>query len=272
MLEAYVHPTAIIGDGAKIHETAKIGPYAVIGGNVTIGAGTRVGAHAVIDGHTTIGDNCNIFPSASVGLEPQDLSYKGEATGVIIGNRTTLREFATVHRGTGDRFTVIGDDCFFMNYSHVAHDCRMGNGVILANGATFGGHCQVGDYVVCGGLVVFHQHVRVGRMVMISGAMGTRADMPPFSLCDGRPARVVGVNAVGMRRQKFSVPTRTAIKNAYKLIYRSGLNTANALSKIESELPDLPELREIVEFYRSSKRGVIKGGFDDENGDEGGEG
>ncbi|MBS1997782.1 MAG: acyl-ACP--UDP-N-acetylglucosamine O-acyltransferase [Cyanobacteria bacterium SZAS LIN-2] len=265
-----IHPTAIIADGAVIHETVQIGPYAVIGPNVKIGAGTRVGAHAVLDGHTTIGEDCRLFAGASVGLEPQDLSYKGEPTGVILGNRVTLREYATVHRGTGDRFTTVGDDCFFMNYSHIAHDCTIGKGVILANGATFGGHCVVGDYVVGGGLVVFHQHVKVGRMVMISGITGTRADLPPFSICDDRPARVVGVNAVGMRRQKFSAETRSAIKSAYKLIYRSGLNYANALARIEAELPPLPELKEIVDFYRASKRGVVKGGFGEESSEEDG--
>jgi UDP-N-acetylglucosamine acyltransferase len=260
-----IHPTAIISDGAKIHETVQIGPYAVIGANVNIGAGTKIGAHAVIDGYTTIGDDCNIFAGASVGLEPQDLSYKGEPTGVIIGNRVTLREYATVHRGTGDRFTTVGDDCFFMNYTHVAHDCQMGKGIILANNATFGGHCKVGDYVVAGGLVVFHQHVRVGRMVMIGGITGTRADLPPFAICDERPARVIGVNNVGMRRQKFTAALRAEIKSAYKIIYRSGLNNAQALAKIESDLPPLPELKEIVDFYRSSKRGVVKGAFDEES-------
>jgi UDP-N-acetylglucosamine acyltransferase len=265
-----IHPTAIIGDGAKIHDTAQIGPYAVIGGNVKIGAGTKVGAHAVIDGYTTIGEDCNIFASACVGLEPQDLSYKNEPTGVIIGDRVTLREFVTVHRGTGDRFTTIGDDCFFMNYVHIAHDCQMGKGVILANSATFGGHCHVGDFAVAGGLVVFHQHVHVGRMVMIGGITGTRQDLPPFSTCDNRPARVVGLNLVGMKRQKFAPATRTAIKEAYKLIYRSGLNTTAALAKIEAELPKLPEIAEIVEFFRTSKRGVVKGAFDEESSQEDG--
>jgi len=224
----------------------------------------------VIDGYTTIGEDCNIFAFASVGLEPQDLSYKNEPTGVMIGNRVTLREYVTVHRGTGDRFTTVGDDCFFMNYVHIAHDCQMGKGVILANCATFGGHCQVGDNTVAGGLVVFHQHVRVGRMVMVGGITGTRQDIPPFVTADERPCRVVGLNLVGMRRQKVSAATRTAIKSAYKLINWSGLNNAQALAKIEAELPPLPELKEIVDFYRSSKRGVVKGIASEETSDEGG--
>ena len=253
-----IHPTAIIGDGAKLHETVQVGPYAVIGTNVVVGAGTRIGAHSVIDGYTTIGAECNIFPSASVGLEPQDLSYKGEPTGVVIGDRVTLREFVTIHRGTGDRFTTIGNDCFFMNYAHIAHDCKVGNGVILANSATFGGHCTVGDNAVIGGLVVFHQHVRVGRMAMVSGFSATRQDLPPFAMCDGRPAYVIGVNTVGMRRQKFSLPTRSAIKDAYKIIFNHELNFTTTLGQVEAKYPDIPEIKEILEYFRSSKRGVVK--------------
>jgi UDP-N-acetylglucosamine acyltransferase len=156
-----IHRTAIISDGAQIHESAEIGPYAVIGPNVNIGRGTKVGPHVVIDGHTTIGEDCNIFAGASIGLDPQDLAYKGDPTGVIIGARVTIREYATIHRATGEGFTTIGDDCFLMNYAHVAHNCKLGRGVIMANGATLAGHVQVGDHAVFGGLIVIHQFVRV---------------------------------------------------------------------------------------------------------------
>lgn len=253
------HPTAVIADGAQIHESVEIAPYAVIGPNVRIGAGTKIGSHAIIDGYTTIGENCHIFAGATIGLEPQDLGYKNEPTGVIIGDRTTIREYVTIHRGTGDRFTRIGSDCFFMCYSHIAHDCQVGDGVILANCATFAGHCQVGDYAVMAGQVIFHQHVRIGRLAMVSGMSGSRVDIPPFAMCDGRPTAVRAVNLVGMRRRKFSPETRTAIKEAFKLIYRSGLNNAQALEKIASDLPPLPELKELVEFFKSSKRGIAKG-------------
>lgn len=258
-VESLIHPTAIINSGAIIHETAHVAPYAVIGAHVEIGAGTRIGSHAIIDGRTKIGENCRIFPGVSIGLEPQDLSYKDEPTGVIIGDRVTIREYATIHRGTGDRFTTIGDDCFFMNYSHIAHDCRVGNGVILANNATFAGHCQIGDNVVVAGQTVFHQHVRIGRMAMLSGSSGSRVDIPPFATCDGRPLHVRSVNLVGMRRQKFSPELRAAIKQAYVYIYRSGLNNSQALEKIEEQYGQLPELMEIVAFFKSSKRGIARG-------------
>lgn len=260
-LATSVHPTAIIADGAKIHESVEIAPYAVIGPHVEIKAGTKIGAHVVIDGRTTIGENCHIYAGCAVGLEPQDLSYKNEPTGVVIGNRTTLREYVTVHRGTGDRTTRIGDDCFLMNYAHVAHDCQIGNGVIMANGATLAGHCQVGDRAVFAGLTVMHQHVRIGRMCMISGITGSRKDLPPFSVCDARPAEVVGLNLVGMRRAKIGTETRAAIKQAYKLIYGSGFNITQALEQIESEVPQFDEVKEIVEFFRSSKRGVVRGNW-----------
>ncbi len=251
-----VHPTAIISDGAKIHEEAEIGPYVVIGPHVTIGRGTKIGAHSVIDGYTTIGEDCRFSPSVAVGLEPQDLSYKGEPTGVIIGNRTTLREYVTIHRGTGDRTTIIGDDCFLMNYCHVAHDCKLGNGVIMANSAQMAGHVQVGDYTVMSGFVVFHQHIRVGRMCMIGAMSGARQDLPPFTMVDGRPMMVTGLNVIGLRRRKVGPDVRAAMKSAYRLIYRSGLNITQALEKIEAELPQFDEIKEIVEFIRGSKRGI----------------
>jgi UDP-N-acetylglucosamine acyltransferase len=252
-----IHRTAIVSNGAQIHETVEIGPYAVIGPDVVIGKKTKIGAHTVIDGHTTIGDDCNIYASASIGLDPQDLSYQGQPTGVVIGNRVTIREFATVHRASKEERTVIGDDCFLMNYSHVAHDCRIGNGVIMANGCTFAGHVTVGDYSVFAGITVFHQFVRVGRMVIVSGMTGTRLDLPPFTMCDLRPLTVRGLNLIGMRRQKVPPEVRSAIKEAYRLLYRSGLNISQAIAQIAETVPKFPEIDEIVEFFQSSKRGVI---------------
>lgn len=260
-LATTIHPTAIIADGAKIHDSVEIAPYAVIGPNVEIKAGTKIGAHAVVDGFTTIGENCRIFAGASIGLEPQDISYKNEPTGVVIGDRVTVREYATIHRGTADRFTKVGDDCFLMAYSHIAHDCKVGNGVIMANNATLAGHVQVGDRAVFGGTVMIHQNARVGRMCMIGGITGTRVDLPPFTVCDDRPAVVVGLNLVGMRRGKIGQEVRSVIKQAYKLIYGSGLNNTQALQQIEAELPQFDEIKEIVELYRSSKRGVAKGSW-----------
>jgi UDP-N-acetylglucosamine acyltransferase len=252
-----IHRTAIISEGAQIDPTAEIGPYAVIGANVKIGARTKIGAHAVIDGHTTIGEECNIFAGASIGLEPQDFSYKGEPTGVIIGNRVTVREYATIHRASHEGFTEVGDDCFLMNYVHLAHNCKLGKGVIMANMTMLAGHVQIGDGVVMAGAIIVHQFVRIGRLAMISGMSGARVDLPPFATCSGRKLRVRAVNAIGMRRNKVPAEVRNAIKEAYRIIYRTELNITQALEQIEKEIHPHPEIKEILEFYRSSKRGVV---------------
>jgi UDP-N-acetylglucosamine acyltransferase len=253
-----IHKTAIIADGAVIHESAEIGPYAVIGPHVTIGESTKIGAHAIIEGHTDIGKNCHIFPGASIGLEPQDLKYAGEPTGVKIGNKVTVREYVTIHRGTGDRHTYIGDECFLMNYVHIAHDCKMGKGVILTNNTAFAGHVEVGDYAVFSGYCIIHQNVKVGRGVMMGGMTGTRLDLPPFTLCDGRPAAVRGINKIGLRRHGFSPDLRKAIQITYKMLYRYGLNTTQAIARIQEEIEPYPEIKEITDFFLNSKRGVAK--------------
>lgn len=251
-----IHKTAHLEDGAQVHESAVIGPFAVIGPQVKIGAGTKIGAHCVIEGLTTIGEDCNIFPGVTIGLEPQDLRYKGEPTGVIVGNRVTMREFVTVHRATGEGFTIVGDDCFLMNYCHVAHNCHLGNGIIMANGTVLGGHVKVGDNTVFSGVCVLHQWTRVGRGVMVGGMTGSRVDLPPFTLCDGRPAQVRGLNVVGLRRQRISAEVRAALKQAYKLLYRSGLNFSQAIEEIERDLPSYTEIQEVCDFFKSSKRGM----------------
>lgn len=253
---ALVHKTAAISDGAVIHPTAEIGAFAVIGPQVTIGAGTKIGAHAVIDGRTVIGENCRIFAGVAVGLEPQDLKYKDEPTGVIIGNNVVLREYVTVHRATQEGNTVIGDDCFLMNYCHIAHNCQVGSGVIMANATTLAGYVQIGEGSVFAGMCVLHQHIKVGRYAMLGGMTGSRVDLPPFALCDGRPAMVRGVNVIGLRRNKMGPEKRAAIKKTYKIIYRSGLNHSQAFAKIKEEMESIPEVMEICDFFTNSKRGV----------------
>lgn len=257
-----IHKTAVIEDGAEVHGAAEIGPYAVIGPHVKVGEGTKIGAHCVIDGHTTIGSNCRIYAGASIGLEPQDLKYKNEPTGVILGNNVTVREYATIHRGTGEHNTTIGDDSFLMNYVHIAHDCKIGKGVILTNNTTFAGHVEIGDFAVFSGFCLIHQFVKVGRAVMVGGMTGSRVDLPPFTICDGRPAAVRGVNVIGLRRQKMPADVRAAIKQAYKIIYRYGLNTTQAITRIEEEIAPSPEIKEITQFFANSKRGVA-GAFSD---------
>lgn len=251
-----VHKTAVIADGAEVHESADIGPFAVIGSHVKIGPGTKIGAHAVIDGYTTIGENCQIFAGAAIGLEPQDLKYTNEPTGVIIGNNCVIREYVTIHRATKEGFTVLGDNCFLMNYAHVAHNCKVGSGVIMANATTLAGHVEVGDGAVFAGMVILHQHVKIGRFCMLGGMTGSRVDLPPFTLCDGRPAMVRGMNVIGLRRNKMGPEKRSAIKQAYKLIYRSGLNHSQAIAKIKEEIEAFDEINEICDFFATSKRGV----------------
>jgi len=265
-----IHPSAIIDDGAQIHDSAMIGPGVVIGPNVTIGKGTKIGPHAIIDGHTTIGEDCNIFAGASIGLEPQDLGYKGEPTGVIIGDRCTIREYVTIHRATKEGFTTLGDDSFLMNYVHLAHNCQVGKHVIMANAASLAGHVHVGDYTVMSGFVIMHQHLRIGRFCMLSGMTGSRLDLPPFTTLDGRPAMVRGINALGLKRGKVPQNVRTAIKETYRLIYRSGLNVTNALARVEEEIEQHPEVKEIVEFFRTTKRGVAGSMSDGEGESEDG--
>ncbi len=251
-----VHQTAIVSNGAKIDPSAEIGPYAVIGPNVTIGPRTKIGAHVVIDGITTIGADCKIYAGTSIGLEPQDLKYNGEPTGVIIGDRVHTREYVTIHRATKEGFTVIGDDCYLMNYTHIAHNCQLGAGVIMANNTCLAGHVTIGDNTVFSGYCIVHQWSKVGRGVMVGGMSGSRVDLPPFTICDGRPVSVRGINVIGLRRNKIGPETRKAIKAAYTLIYRSGLNITQAIEKICADGEPVAEVKEIIEFFQTSKRGV----------------
>jgi len=268
MLMTGIHRTAVVADGASIGTDVEIGPFAVIGENVTIGAGTKIGAHAIIDGITSVGENCRIFAGASLGLEPQSFAYKNEPTGVQIGNRVVIREYATVHRATqSGTYTIIEDDCFLMNYVHIAHDCHLGKGVIMANASMLAGHVYVGDGTVMSGQCIFHQHVRIGRLCMVSGLTGSRQDLPPFVVLDCNPSTIRGINTLGMRRAKMSQETRSAVKNAYRKLYRVGLNFSQAIEQIEQEGKPCPEVQEIIDFIRSSKRGVLKLYIEDESGE-----
>lgn len=255
-----IHPTAIIHEGAQIAEGVEIGPYAIIGEHVSIGSGTTVGPHTVIEGWTEIGQDNRIFQFASIGAPPQDLKYRGEKALLKIGDRNTVREFATLHRGTADGGgeTVIGNDNLFMAYSHVAHDCLLGNHVILANGATLAGHVAVDDFAILGGLCAVHQFTRIGAHVMISGGSMVTQDIPPFSIAQGDRAKTVGINQIGLKRRGFSEEAIRSIKQAYKLVFRSGLRTEEALEQIAAELSGYPEVEEFSEFIRKSARGVAR--------------
>jgi len=255
-----IHPTAIIHSRATIGAGVSIGPYAVIGEDVAVGEGTWIGPHAVIEKWTDIGRENRIFQFASVGAVPQDLKFKGEKTILRLGDRNIVREFATLHRGTegGGGETAIGSENLFMAYSHVAHDCVIGNQVILANGATLGGHVRIDDFAILGGLSAVHQFTRIGRNAMVSGGSMVAQDIPPFVIAQGDRARTVGINVIGLERRGFSAEVIQTLKKAYKLMFRTGLRTEEALQRIMLELPDGAELKTFVEFIRDSERGIAR--------------
>lgn len=255
-----IHATAIVHPGAKIADSVEIGPYAVIGDNVTIGAGTTVGPHAVIEGWCEIGKDNRIFQFASVGAVPQDLKFHGEKSWLRIGDRNTVREFVTMHRGTedGGAETIVGNDNLFMAYAHVAHDCRVGNHVILANAATLAGHVTVDDHAILGGLSAVHQFTRIGTHAMISGGSMVNQDITPYTIAQGDRAEPVGINLVGLKRRGFSEEAMRAVKNAYKVIFRSGVRQEEALSQLADDAAKFPELAVFVNFIKESKRGIAR--------------
>ncbi len=255
-----IHQTAIVHPAAHIGEGVTIGPYAVIGEHVTLGAGTTVGPHAVIEGRTEIGRDNRIFQFASIGAVPQDLKFHGEETWLRVGDRNTIREFTTLHLGTedGGGETVIGSDNLLMAYSHVAHDCRVGNRVILANGANLAGHVLVGDHAIMGGLSAVHQFSRIGCHAMISGGAMVTQDIAPYTIAQGDRAKVVGLNLVGLKRRGFSDETIRDIKRAYKLVFRSGLRLEDALEEIATQAPVPSEVELFIDFVRNSPRGIAR--------------
>jgi UDP-N-acetylglucosamine acyltransferase len=255
-----LHATALVDKDAQLGDGVHIGPYCVIGPHVRIGAGTRLMSHIVVDGRTTIGAGCTLFPFACVGTQTQDLKFQGATTYVEIGDRTTLREYVTVNSGTSEgEITRVGSGCHIMAYCHVAHACRVGNGVIMSNGATLAGEVTVEDHAVVGGLTAVHQFCRVGTMSMVGGCSGLTQDVPPYMMAAGRPAEAVGINAVLLRRKEMTSELRSAIKEMYRILYRRGLNTTQAIEQIEKEIPRCPEVEYLVRFIRESKRGIIGG-------------
>ena len=255
-----IHSTAIVEDGAVLGADVEVGPYAHVGPHAKIGAGTTVGQGAIVDGHTTIGEKCQIFPYALVGMKTQDLKYQeGSVSYVEIGDRTVIREFATVHLGTADgEKTIIGSDCLFMAYCHAAHGCVLGNHVICSNSVQLAGDVHLADYVIVGGVTGIHQFCHVGRHAMVGGAAKVRQDFPPYMLGDmvEGSLKVIGPNVVGLTRRGFSREVIQALKEAYRFLYRDGLNRTQALERVENDIEPLPEIKELVAFYRESKRGV----------------
>jgi UDP-N-acetylglucosamine acyltransferase len=258
--EVSIHPTAIVHPKAGIAEGVEIGPYAVIGEHVTIGKGTRIAAHVLVEGWTTIGERNQIHSFSSIGTPPQDIGYKNEETYLIIGDGNVIRECATVHRATTkeDRKTVIGNKNFLMAYSHVAHDCKLGNNIIMANSVALGGHIVVGDHAILGGIVAVHQFVKIGPYAIIGGQSAVSLDIPPYVSAAGNRAQLYGLNLVGLKRKGFSDETIAALKKAYKIIFRSGLTQDEAVRKTLEELHDVAEVVTLVDFIRSSKRGITR--------------
>ena len=257
-----IHPTAIVSPSAEVADDAIIEAYSIIGPKVSIGSGTNVGPHVVIDGRTSIGERNRIYPFVSIGYPPQDITYAGEDTGVVIGNDNIIRENITIHRGSGrgEGSTCIGDSNFLMAYVHIAHDCRLGSRIIMANAATLGGHVEVGDCAVIGGLVAIHQFVRVGEYSCLGGRAGVRMDIPPYMLATGTEgAKLFGPNIIGLKRHGFPSEVIQGLKKCYRIIFRSGLTVAEALERARRELEPMPEITRLIDFVSSSsKRGITR--------------
>ena len=253
-----VHPAAVIQPGAKLAEDVKVGPYSVIGEYVTLGSGCVVGAHCVLEGHTTIGENNRIHTGAAIGGAPQDLKYRGQGTSLVIGNNNNFREYVTVNIGTveGGGTTRIGNNVHMMAYSHIAHDCEIHDGVIIANGGTLGGHVEIGEKAIVGGLVGICQFVRIGKLSIIGGCSKVAQDVIPFATLDGHPARVYGLNLLGLKRAGIANDIQQHLKHALQLLFRSGLSRDAALERIERECGQSPEVLHLMDFVRRSERGI----------------
>jgi UDP-N-acetylglucosamine acyltransferase len=255
-----IHATAIVHPEAHIDPSVEIGPYSIIGPQVKIGPKTWVGPHVVIEGDTTIGADNRIFQFSSIGAAPQDLKYAGEPTKVIIGDRNQIREFTTVHRGTiqGGGVTRLANNCLLMANSHVAHDCTLGDHVILANSVALAGHVTLEEHVTCGGLSAVHQFTRLGRHAFISGGAMVGMDIPPYCMAAGDRAELAGLNTVGLSRHGFTVDQVNRIKAAYKLVFRSGLGLREALGRVTAEMGNSPEIDHFVRFIEGSERGITR--------------
>ena len=252
-----IHPTAVVHPKAEIAADVVIGPYAVIGADVRIGEGTWIGAHVVLEGRTTIGRGNRIFHGAVLGAVPQDLKYRGETTAVRIGDHNTIREYATIHLACVEgESTVVGNRTLIMAYAHVAHNCRIGSGVILANSVHLAGHVTVFDHAIIGGVVPVHQFVRIGSYAIIGGGFRVPKDIPPFVRAGGYPLRVIGLNTVGLERHGFDEERRLVLKRAYRILYRSGLNVSQAVDRLRAEFGADDDVRTLVDFIAASERGI----------------
>ena len=254
---AGVHSTALIDDDAVLEEGVEVGAFSIIGPNVRIGAGTRIASHVLIERDTEVGRECTIAHGAVLGTDPQDLKYEGEPTELRVGDRTVIREYATLNRGTTSRgYTEVGSDCLLMAYTHVAHDCQLGNQVILSNGVNMAGHVVIDDWAIVSGLTLIHQFVRIGAHAFVGGASRVVKDIPPFVKAAGNPIQLYGLNSVGLQRRGFSEEVRRELKRAYRLFFASTYNTTQALARARDELELFPEVETFLAFFNRSDRGV----------------
>jgi UDP-N-acetylglucosamine acyltransferase len=255
-----IHPTAIISPDATLADGVDVGPYSIIGPDVHIGKNTLVGPHVVIETQTDIGENNRIAQFASIGGAPQDLKYRGEPTRVVIGNHNMIREYVTINRATIHDIgvTMIGDNNLLMAYCHVAHNCKLGDHVVMANAANLAGHVHVEDHAIIGGLTGIHQFTRIGAHCIIGGASAVTKDIPPFVMASGNFAKLFGLNTIGLKRRGFTDETIAALKEAYRIVFRSSRLLADAIQNVEHQVEDLPEVRQFLDFIRKSERGICR--------------
>jgi UDP-N-acetylglucosamine acyltransferase len=246
-----------VDESAEIGADVSVGPFSIIGPGVSIGSGARIGPHVLIERDTSVGSDCVIHNGAVLGTDPQDLKYGGEPTRLLVGDRTVIREYATLNRGTSALgYTEVGSDCLLMAYTHVAHDCQVGNHVILSNAVNMGGHVNIGDWAIVGGVTPIHQFVRIGQHAFVGGASRVSKDIPPYVKAAGSPVQLYGLNGVGLQRRGFSEEVRRELKRAYRLFFASSYNTSQALARARDELRSLPEIDVFLEFFEASERGV----------------
>lgn len=255
-----IHPTAIIDPTAEIDSNVTIGPYSIVKSDVCIGSGTTIGPYTIIEQYVTIGEDCEIYQYASIGGAPQDLKFHGEKSYLTIGSGSIIREFVTINRGTevGGGITEVGEQNYLMAYTHIAHDCKTGKGVILANNSTLAGHIIIGDYVTVGGLVAIHQFVQIGDFAYIGGKSAVVKDIPPYVIAAGDRAKLHGLNNVGLKRHKFSKTVLKELKKAYRIYFRIGLTVKQASERVKAQVEQVPEVRNFMEFITNSNRGVTR--------------
>ncbi len=254
-----IHKTAVIHSGAKLFSGVSVGPYSIVEGDVSLGDNVRIGSHCVITGQTKIGRNCKIYTGAVIGSAPQDKKHSADDNVFLnIGENNVIREYVTINPGTveGGSKTVVGSNNLIMAYAHIAHDCVIGNRCVMANAATLGGHVTLEDNAMIGGLSAVHQFVRLGRLAIIGGCSKVVQDVPPFSTCDGHPAKVITINSIGLRRSQISEESIKKLKKAFKLLFHSGLSRTTALERIASEIEPCPEVEHLTFFAKTSERGM----------------